>query len=232
MTDLSTFSERALPGLETLTGNHVALEPLCDAHAESDLAANLSGPENQDIWTYMPLGPFLDTKSFVKEFKERGDDAGWNMLVIRCLKTQQCLGSISFMRLRPEHGSAEIGAVAYSHKLQRTTAATEALFLMARHAFDDLGYRRLEWKCNNANAASKRAAVRYGFRYEGLFRNDMVTKGQNRDTAWYSIIDTEWAEIKSDFETWLSSDNFDLQGIQKIDLNELRARRQMRSAQQ
>ena len=122
------------------------------------------------------------------------------------------LGRASYMRITPAFGVIEIGNIVFAPALQRTTAATEAIYLLARHAFDDLGYRRLEWKCNALNAASRRAADRFGFTFEGVFRNHQIVKGRNRDTAWYAIIDADWPAIRSGFEAWLSPDNFDGDG--------------------
>ena len=132
------------------------------------------------------------------------------------------LGMASYMRIRPEHGSAEVGFVCFSKAMQRTPAATEAMYLMARHLFDDLGYRRYEWKCDNANEKSRRAAERLGFAFEGVFRQDMVMKGRNRDTAWYSMLDTEWPAAKAAFEAWLAPENFDGEGRQRNKLADIR----------
>ena len=142
--------------------------------------------------------------------------------VIRVKESGTLEGMVSYMRARPEHGSVEIGCVAFGHRLQRTAAATEAVYLMAKHAFDDLGYRRFEWKCDNTNEASKRAALRFGFTYEGLFRQDMVRKGANRDTAWFSIIDKEWPKVRTGFERWLDPANFSATGLQIRPLTYLR----------
>jgi RimJ/RimL family protein N-acetyltransferase len=128
---------------------------------------------------------------------------------------QRALGIASYLRITPEFGVIEIGHIWFGTPLRRTTAATEAIFLLARHAFDDLGYRRLEWKCNALNAASRGAAERFGFTFEGVFRQHQVVKGRNRDTAWYAITDRDWPPIRAGFESWLSSENFDLRGQQK-----------------
>jgi RimJ/RimL family protein N-acetyltransferase len=128
------------------------------------------------------------------------------------------------MRITPEMGVIEVGHIAYSPALQRTPLGTEAQFLLARYAFDTLGYRRYEWKCNALNAASRRAAERYGFTFEGIFRQHMIVKGKNRDTAWYSIIDTEWPARRAAFERWLAPENFDAQGRQKVSLSSLMAK--------
>ncbi len=127
----------------------------------------------------------------------------------------------SYMRIRQEHGSAEVGFVLFGARLQRTAAATEAMYLMARHLFEDLGYRRYEWKCDDDNAASKRAADRLGFTFEGVFRNDMVVKGRSRDTAWFSMTDAEWPRLGGRLDAWLASENFDPDGRQKRRLGEI-----------
>ncbi len=125
------------------------------------------------------------------------------------------------MRMEPEHGVIEIGNIWFGTPMQRTTAATETIFLLARHVFEDLGYRRLEWKCNALNAASRRAAERFGFTFEGVFREHMVVKGRNRDTAWYAIVDRDWPVIREAFERWLEPANFDAGGAQRQSLGEL-----------
>ena len=130
----------------------------------------------------------------------------------------KAVGQQGWMRIRPEHGSIEIGGIYWGLPMARTPLATEALFLFARHAFDDLGYRRFEWKCNNRNEPSKAAARRFGFQYEGLFRQDMIIKGESRDTAWFSIIDSEWPAMRAEYERWLAPDNFDADGVQKTKL--------------
>jgi RimJ/RimL family protein N-acetyltransferase len=129
----------------------------------------------------------------------------------------------SYLRIEPEHRVIEIGHIWFAPILQRTRQATEAIYLMARHAFDDLGYRRLEWKCNALNAASRRAAERFGFTFEGIFRQHMIIKGQNRDTAWFSIIDGEWPRVRATFEEWLAQENFDLDGRQRRSLSQIRS---------
>lgn len=140
--------------------------------------------------------------------------------------TGRVAGRQTFMRIEPAHGVIEIGNIYWGPLVSRRPAATEALFLFARLAFDRLGYRRFEWKCNNANEPSKRAAERFGFRFEGVFRQHLVVKGENRDTAWYSIVDKEWPALRTAYEAWLDPDNFDAQGRQKRTLEEMRAKGQ------
>jgi len=131
-------------------------------------------------------------------------------------------GVASYLRIVPEFGVIEVGNIWFGPALQRTAAATEAIYLLARHVFDDLGYRRLEWKCNALNAASRRAAERFGFTFEGVFREHMVIKGRNRDTAWYAIVDRDWPAIRDAFERWLDPENFDAAGAQRLRLDEFR----------
>jgi RimJ/RimL family protein N-acetyltransferase len=220
---LTDWTPRSKPNPSTLDGRLVRLERLDWYKHTEDLFDCLGGAANADLWRYMPIGPYLDVKTFAEDFERSRVNGEWTTSVIRVKETGKLEGMVSYMRVRPEHGSAEIGCVAFGHRLQRTVAATEAVYLMARHAFDDLGYRRFEWKCDNANEASKRAALRYGFVYEGLFRQDMVRKGANRDTAWYSIIDKEWPAVRKGFERWLDQANFDATGQQIRTLEDMRA---------
>ncbi len=216
MTDqgLSTWKPCELPGAIVLQGDYCRLEPLdWDKHGE-DLFQVLNGAENNDLWTYIPLGPFDALEEMVATFNYVREAMNWRTMIILDDQENTVLGMASFMRLRPEHGSAEVGCVVFSKALQRTRVATEAIYLMARHLFADLGYRRFEWKCNDANMASKQAAIRFGFSFEGVFRNDMVMKGKSRDTAWYSMIDTEWPAINAGFQQWLDAGNFDTSGQQ------------------
>lgn len=202
------------PGLSALEGKQVRLEPLSWLKHGAGLAQVLAGSKNADIWAYMPLGPFEGHHDFVKALKEAREMAGWQTMVILSASTSEVLGMASYMRIREVHGSAEVGCIALGYSLQRTTAATEAMYLMAHHVFSDLGYRRYEWKCNRENAASCRAAERLGFQFEGSFRQDMVVKGKNRDTNWYTILDSEWPLVKSALEAWLDEGNFDATGAQ------------------
>ncbi|RZV35992.1 MAG: N-acetyltransferase, partial [Acidimicrobiales bacterium] len=204
MQDLSKYEKRALPGGVTLTGKSVRIEPLdWDRHG-ADLAAAICGPERPELWRYMPFTPIADLPELSASMDYGAKMFGWIPMAIVRASDERALGMASYMRLRPEHGSCEVGCIVFGHELQRTRAATEAMYVMARHVFDDLDYRRYEWKCHNDNAASKRAALRFGFAYEGLFRQDLIVKGKNRDTAWFSITDTEWPGVKAGFEAWLA----------------------------
>lgn len=207
MSDLSTWTRRPTPGLAPLAGRLVRLEPLdAGAHGEGLFAA-VGGAANAGIWDWMPVGPFAAREDLLGFLAAQREQEGWRTMVICGGGSGEILGMCAFMRIREAHGSAEIGCVAFGPKLKRTPQATEALWLMAAHVFD-LGYRRYEWKCNNDNLASKRAAERFGFLFEGVFRNDMVTKGRSRDTAWYAITDVDWPGIASALEGWLAPSNF------------------------
>ncbi len=222
MSDLSAWTKRATPGGRTLTGARVRLEPLdWETHGEG-LHEAVGGDAHQDLWKWMPVGPFRTPdllKAFLHAMRDR---EGWKTMVIRQAGRGEVFGMASYMRIRGEHGSAEIGCLAFGPKLRRTPQATEALLLLAAHVFDDLGYRRYEWKCNAGNLASKRAAERFGFIFEGVFRNDMVAKGQSRDTAWYSIIDQEWPALRAAVERWLAPGNFATDGAQVRTLESFR----------
>ena len=166
----------------------------------------------------MAFGPFASAEFFTQWLKEKQaqKDAWFYAYVKR--ETGEALGMGSFMRADPANGAIEIGSIWLSTALQRTREGTEAIYLMMRHAFDDLGVRRLEWKCDALNAPSRRAALRYGFQFEGIFRQHMIIKGRNRDTAWFAMIDSEWPKIRDGFEAWLADANFDSRGVEKAKL--------------
>ncbi|MEM6617297.1 MAG: GNAT family protein [Pseudomonadota bacterium] len=166
------------------------------------------------VWTYMPDGPFPEWEGFRAAFQAKANSQDPMFFAIVEIESGEARGVASYLRDDPANGVVEVGWIAFSPKLQRTPQATEAMYLMMRHVFDDLGYRRYEWKCNNGNAASKRAAIRLGMTPEGVFRQAVVVKGRNRDTAWFSILDHEWPAQKARFETWLSPSNFDEAGRQ------------------
>jgi RimJ/RimL family protein N-acetyltransferase len=212
--DLSEWKACASLGRVKLDGTYCMLEPFDSEKHELDLFSAVGGPGNDDLWTYIPMGPFTSAEDLNVALAHTQAERGWDTMVIRDVATNNVLGMASYMRQRPDHGSVEVGCIVFSHALQRTRVATETIYLMASHVFDDLGYRRFEWKCNAANAPSMRAAVRFGFTFEGIFRNDMVIKGANRDTAWYSIIDNEWPEISAEYQRWLRPDNFASDGEQ------------------
>ncbi len=212
MTDLSSYQPAATLGEKKLSGERVWLEPFeVQAHSQGLFDA-LCGDAASDIWTHIPIACPQSVEELANVFTAKQIE--WRTLVIVDRMTKKISGMFSFMRIRPEMGSAEIGCVLYSKKLQRTREATEAFYLATQHLFDECKYRRYEWKCNNSNGASKRAALRYGFSYEGTFRQDMIVRGRNRDTAWYSILDSEWPTISAAMKNWLSEKNFDEKGRQ------------------
>ena len=206
----------AVPRLTTLRGRHVTVRPL----AVDDADALFEAGRDERIWTYLYDGPYPDVASMRAqlEWAAASEDPLFFALVV----DGEPRGVASYMRFEPEHGAIEIGHIWLGAGLARTTAATEAIYLMARHAFDDLGYRRVEWKCNAENAASRRAAERFGFTFEGVFRKHMIVKGRNRDTAWYAIVDDDWPPIREAFERWLDPGNFDEDGRQRATLESLR----------
>lgn len=196
-----------LPASTTLEGRYVRLEKLDPVRHAQDLWTTLQGPDaDPRLWDYLPYGPFSERQSFGAwlEGHARSTDP-WFYSVIDS-RSGEVQGIISFLSIVPDHGRIEIGHVTFGAAMQRSPKSTEAVYLLAREAFA-LGNRRLEWKCNADNTRSKRAAERLGFSYEGLFRQHMVVKGKNRDTAWYSIIDQEWPAIAAGFETWLATEN-------------------------
>jgi RimJ/RimL family protein N-acetyltransferase len=196
----------------TLVGRTCRIEPLAGRHLDLLFGALvLRSPDS--LWTYLPWGPHADKPSLFGALRGMSEDPGWVPHTL-CLPDGRPVGIASYLRVDRRNGSAEVGGIAYAAELQRTTAATEAMYLMMRHVFDDLGYRRYEWKCDDLNAPSRRAAERLGFRYEGTFRNALVYKGRNRDTAWYSITDSEWPAVRARLEAWLARTNFDGAGRQ------------------
>jgi RimJ/RimL family protein N-acetyltransferase len=195
-----------------LDGRWCTVVPYSPGHVD-DLFAALCVDSPPSTWTYIAAGPFDDAESLAAWLDDLAADPGSVPHVI-CNPAGRPVGVASYLRLDHVNGSAEVGAIVLSAGLQRTTAATEAMFLMMRHVLGDLGYRRYEWKCDSANAPSRRAAARLGFTYEGTFRNALVYKGRNRDTDWFSITDAEWPAIRAEFERWLDPANFDADGNQ------------------
>jgi RimJ/RimL family protein N-acetyltransferase len=209
------------PAPTTLRGRTVTLEPL---NAERDTAALWEAVRGHDeVWTWLADGPYASETELRKaiEQKQAGTAAVFFALVPKA--TGKAVGYASYMRMEPAHGVIEVGNILMSPSLQRTTAATEAMYLMARHVFEDLGYRRYEWKCNALNEPSRRAALRYGFTYEGIFRQHMVVKDSSRDTAWFAMLDHEWPARKRAFEAWLAPANFDEAGQQRRPLSAIDA---------
>ncbi|MFK7898037.1 MAG: GNAT family N-acetyltransferase [Myxococcota bacterium] len=209
------------PSREVMRGERCRLEPLeASAHAAA-LHAAYAQEETRRNWTYLAYGPFETVESYAEWVRagEGGDDPVFFAVVDGA--TNAAVGVAAFLRVFPEQGSIEVGHLSFSPLMQRKPIATEALYLMMRRVFEDWGYRRYEWKCHNLNAPSRAAAERLGFRFEGIFRNDQVSKGRNRDTAWFSITDAEWPGVKSALEEWLAPGNFDATGAQRARLAEL-----------
>lgn len=205
------------PLREAIPGRYCVLDPLdVDRHGD-DLYAAYSEAD-RGLWTYMADGPYDSRESFrtAMAAAAESDDPLFFAIVERA--SGRALGRAAYLRIAPEAGSIEVGSIAFGPRLQRTVAATEAMFLMMQQAFEHLGYRRYEWKCDSLNEPSRRAAERLGFSYEGLFRQALVYKGRNRDTAWYAIVDRDWPAIRQGFERWFDLANFDRDGHQKQSL--------------
>jgi RimJ/RimL family protein N-acetyltransferase len=212
-------SPRPLPARVPLTGRYVVLEPLHRRHGADLWQAAQGGDES---WTYLSYGPFPTQEAmtrFVGDFASTHDPMAW---AVRPISTGVVSGWLTLLDIQPRNASIELGGIWFSPLLQRTRAATEAMYLLLRLAADDLGYRRLAWKCNALNAPSKRAAERLGFTYEGRHRNHMVVKGRRRDSDWYSITDEEWPRCRDAFAAWLDPSNFAADGTAKRGLAELR----------
>ena len=204
-----------------MEGTFCRIEPIDPArHAAALHAANLSDTEGR-IWTYLPYGPFDDIDHYRGWMTAAclGEDPLFHAIVDKRAGT--AAGVASYLRIDPGAGVIEVGHINYAPPLQRTIAASEAMYLMMVRVFDELGYRRYEWKCDALNAPSRAAAERLGFRYEGLFRQATVYKGRNRDTAWYAMTDKDWPAIKAAFQAWLAPENFDGTGSQRTPLSEL-----------
>jgi len=212
-----------VPPREPIEGTAVRLEPVDpERHARPLYKASHIDAAPEPVFRYLPYGPFAGFDDFKSWLGERAASTDPYFVTVVDAKTGLPQGMASFMRIAPEHGVIEIGHIWFAPAIQRTRQATEAIYLMARHAFDDLGYRRLEWKCDALNEPSRRAAERFGFTFEGVFRQHLVVKDRNRDTAWFSILDGEWPVICSAFESWLASGNFDAEGRQRQSLSAVR----------
>lgn len=203
-------------------GRHVTLEPLdAGRHAEALFAAGHDGGDPA-LWRWLPYGPFADVAAFRAHLEAQAASEDPRFFAIVPRPAGVAAGVLSLMRFDPANPTVEIGHVWFGAALQRTPAATEAVVLLARHAFEDLGVRRLEWKCDAQNARSRAAAERLGFTYEGTFRQHAVVKGRNRDTAWFSLLDGEWPAARDAFDRWLEPGNFDADGRQRVRLTALR----------
>jgi RimJ/RimL family protein N-acetyltransferase len=212
---------RPRPGRSTLEGRYARLEPLAEAHAEELFAAS-SGAGAAERFAWLPDAPprdLAEMRAWIGK-AAAGDDPLY--FAVHDRATGAAGGRQALMRIVPEHGVIEIGSILWGPAIARTRVATEAFYLAARHVFEGLGYRRFEWKCNDLNEPSKRAARRFGFTYEGLFRQHMWVKGANRDTAWFAMLDREWPQLRAEYERWLDPANFDAAGRQRTPLRVLR----------
>jgi len=209
-----------MPDGTPFEGDTVRLERLDASRHASEMYASVKGAD--ELWQFLPYGPFDTEKAFTEWVAECAASKDPLFYAIVDRTSNVALGQGSLMRMAPQHGVIEVGHLLFTPRLQRTRQATEAIYLWARYAFDDLGNRRLEWKCNALNLPSRRAAERFGFTFEGQFRRHMVVKGRNRDTAWYSITDDEWPTRRAAFEAWLATDNFDASGRQRRSLADIR----------
>jgi RimJ/RimL family protein N-acetyltransferase len=217
------WEPRPRPPRSGIRGRLVRVEPLDPERHVEDLFTAFREDREGRIWTYLPYGPF-ETLAAYRAFVEgecQGEDPLFHAIVP--VKDGRAAAVAAFLRIDPDFGVLEVGHICYAPRLQRTPAATEAMYLLARRAFDELGYRRYEWKCDALNARSRAAAERLGFRFEGVLRQATIYKGRNRDTAWFSIVDREWPALKAAFERWLEPANFDRGGRQRRTLTELRA---------
>jgi RimJ/RimL family protein N-acetyltransferase len=207
------------PGPATLTGRYCRVEKLDARRHGADLWRAYQGDDW--LWRYFPAGPFPQERGFADWIDERAAMSDPYSYAVIDLSRGRAGGILAYLEIRPDMRVIEVGGVIYGRTLQETIAATEAQYLMARHAFETLGYRRYEWKCDALNAKSWRAAQRLGFTFEGTFRQHRIVKGHNRDTAWFAILDSEWPTRKQAFERWLAPENFDESGRQRLSLSAL-----------
>ena len=218
---LTHWQPPPVPNELTLDGHHIALYPLTSAHTD-DLLHAFSLDKQQKNWHYLPYGPFTEPAALEKWIKEMTQGSDPYFFAIEKKESKQFCGVASYLRIKPHQGSIEVGHIHFSPLLQHTTAATEAMFLMMQWVFES-GYRRYEWKCNALNKASRSAAQRLGFSYEGIFRQAAIVKGRNRDTAWLAVIDKEWQTLKACFTAYLQPSNFTDEGKQITSLRSLTA---------
>ena len=203
------FKKAKLPIKKRLVGNYTILEPLNVSKHAQNLYLEYSKDKKNIIWTYLPYGPFRTYVSFRNWLKSFCLNKDPFFYAIYSKRHKKYCGMASYLRIEPDHGSIEVGHINYSPLLQNSVEGTETMYLMMRNAFDVLGNRRYEWKCNNLNSDSKKAALRLGFRFEGVFRQMFIFKGRSRDSAWFSILDKEWSKLKKRYLKYLKKNNFD-----------------------
>ena len=215
-----------IPARVTLEGDEVALDPLNPSTHCADLYRTSHGTDQAlEIWTFLPWGPWPTEKDFRKFLAECAASFEKIWYVFRRKDSDRITGMACYLDVQPSQGVIEIGGIWFAPEMQRTRAATEALFLMLDYAMTDLSYRRMQWRCNALNQKSRDAVARLGFRYEGTFYNHMIFKGMNRDTAWYAILDSDWPEVRSIISAWLASDNFDDDGTARSSLTQQMSKR-------
>jgi RimJ/RimL family protein N-acetyltransferase len=197
-----------------LRGRYVHIVPIDPIRHAAELFPAIGGDEHAGLWTYLFAGPFRDEQEFRDHLTERVASKDTVSYTIVDAESATAVGMYTLMRIEPKHRVIEIGGIILGPKLQRTRGATEAFYLLASYVFDDLRYRRFEWKCHTMNEPSRRAALRFGFSFEGIFRQHMIIKGHSRDTAWYAMIDRDWPSRKAEFERWLAPSNFSADGVQ------------------
>jgi RimJ/RimL family protein N-acetyltransferase len=210
------------PERTTLKGRWITLAPLdAERHSQELYEGSNGDPGRERVWAYLFNGPFASLADFAADIELKARSVDPHFFAVVDNASGRAVGFQALMRIDPSNRVIEVGNIMYTPEMQRTAGATEAQYLFARYVFDVLGNRRYEWKCNDLNAPSKRAAERFGFAFEGVFRQHMIVKGRNRDTAWFSMLDSEWPARKAAYERWLSPDNFDPHGRQKESLSNL-----------
>ena len=215
-----------VPARNTIIGKTVSLEPQnATLHAADMYQASHDSEAGLHIWDYLAYGPWPTLEAYQTTMRQQSADFDTIFFAIKSHKTGKFCGQSSYLDINPHNGVIEIGHIWFGPELQQTRGATEALYLMIRHVMDDLGYRRMQWRCNSLNAKSRSAARRLGFRFEGIFYNHMIFKGKNRDTAWYSILDDEWPEVRGIMEQWLDDTNIDVDGRADRSLSKLMIQR-------
>jgi len=218
---LPDWTARPLPERKVIDGHYCRLEPLTHDHADALWDAVSSAPDGR-AWTYLPVGPFAHKDDYLDHITRAAASRDPLHYAVIDKRSGLAVGSLALMRIDPKNGVIEVGHVTFSPLLQRTPLSTEAQFLLMRYVFEQLGYRRYEWKCDSFNAPSRAAAERLGFQFEGIFRQAIVYKARSRDTAWFSIMDHEWPGLRTAFERWLATENFDAEGQQLTRLQALR----------
>ncbi|WP_138470323.1 GNAT family N-acetyltransferase [Poseidonocella sp. HB161398] len=220
--DMSHWTPRPKPPAEPMEGRFVLLEKLDPARHADGLFDASAQPDGDERFRWLPDLPPQDRIEFHAWVEQAAVSEDPLFYAVIDKASGKVAGRQALMRLDPANGVAEIGHIYWGPLVSRRPAATEALYLSARHVFDDLGYRRFEWKCNNENLPSRRAALRFGFRHEGVFRQHMIVKGQNRDTAWFAMLDSDWKALRPAYEAWLDPNNYDSEGIQHKSLDAIR----------